>query len=260
WGITGPDSPSLDSAAPTSGGQSDSGERGWFVNSQGQTFTIVRGPVVFRMGSPPHEVNRGNNELLHEHRIPYSFAIATTPVTAEQYQKFLDANPNGTLIRLTEYSPDGDCPITGANWFHAAEYCNWLSKVEGLEPVYVPNAEGAYGSGMSIHKLGLKRSGYRLPTRAEWEYAARAGAGTAWPFGDAEELPPYHGWFAANSQDRSWPVGSLKPDDLGLVDVHGTVLESLHRTQHVRAGQWWQDREIALGQTSSLCGGSFHRF
>ena len=69
----------------------------------------------------------------------------------------------------------------------------------------------------------LNRSGYRLPTEAEWEYACRAGAVTSRYYGQSEELLAKYGWYQPNSGNRSWPVGSLKPNDLGLFDMHGEV-------------------------------------
>ena len=234
--------------------------KSWFVTPQQQAFTIARGPVTFKMGSPSYEVNRMGNESLHERRISRSFAFANTPVTVEQYQKFLDANPGRPSIRWAEYSPDDRCPVTGANWYHAVEYCNWLSSVEGLEPVYVPNANGNYNIGMSFHDDCLNRSGYRLPTRAEWEYMARAGASTAWSFGDTPELLPNYGWFVENSGERSLPVGSLKPNDFGLFDTHGNVLEWLHQSRGIAIGRLKEDREAPFTRASLLAGGSFRRF
>jgi formylglycine-generating enzyme required for sulfatase activity len=69
----------------------------------------------------------------------------------------------------------------------------------------------------------LQRTGYRLPTEAEWEYACRAGAVTSRYFGQTEDLLPRYAWYGKNSQDQTWPVSSLKPNDLGLFDMHGNV-------------------------------------
>jgi formylglycine-generating enzyme required for sulfatase activity len=66
-------------------------------------------------------------------------------------------------------------------------------------------------------------TGYRLPTEAEMEFACRAEAGTKWCCGQAQELLRKYGWYASNSEDRSWPAGSLRPNDFGLFDVHGNV-------------------------------------
>ena len=71
----------------------DRGNRRWFVNSQGQTFAVIEGPVEFRMGSPPTETERLSSEILHRRIIPRRFAIATQEVTVEQYQKFVKENP-----------------------------------------------------------------------------------------------------------------------------------------------------------------------
>jgi formylglycine-generating enzyme required for sulfatase activity len=70
----------------------------------------------------------------------------------------------------------------------------------------------------------LSLQGYRLPTEAEMEYATRAGAITSRFFGEKEDLVPKYGWYGGNSQHLTWPVGILKPNDFGLFDVLGNVL------------------------------------
>jgi formylglycine-generating enzyme required for sulfatase activity len=76
---------------------------------------------------------------------------------------------------------------------------------------------------MKLKANYLSLTGYRLPTEAEMEYATRAGAGTARYYGETEELLPKYAWYIKNSEDKTWPVGSLKPNDWGLFDVQGHV-------------------------------------
>ena len=96
----------------------DWGDRRWFVNSQGQTFAVIEGPVEFRMGSPPTEPERNaTDETPRRMVIPRRFAIAAKEVTVEQFQRFLKLG-NITIQRyqlpasdLNKYSPDPDGPM-----------------------------------------------------------------------------------------------------------------------------------------------------
>ncbi len=71
----------------------------------------------------------------------------------------------------------------------------------------------------------LERTGYRLPTEAEWEYTCRAGAETGYSFGESDDLLGKYAWYSGNSPNRSQPAGSLRPNDLGLFDMHGNAWE-----------------------------------
>ena len=90
------------------------------------------------------------------------------------------------------------------------------------------NPAGAYAEGMSIPADVLERTGYRLPTEAEWEYACRAGAVTSRYYGYSLGLLHAYAWHADNSQDHAWTCGRLRPNDLGLFDMLGNTIEWFH--------------------------------
>src|SRR5262249_37344418 len=101
-----------------------------------------------------------------------------------------------------------------------------LSRKEGLPQdqwCYLPNKSGRLADGMQLAPNYLQRTGYRLPTEAEWEYACRVGAVTSRYYGESEELLEKYAWYVKNSAQRTWPVGILKPNDFGLFDMHGQV-------------------------------------
>jgi len=205
--------------------------RSWYVSEEGNTFTVISGPERFGMGSPEGEKDRRNDETPHLRRIRRRFAIATKPITVRQFRKFREENASAD-VRTWNYSPDEDCPQPRVSWFEAAAYCNWLSRREGIledQWCYRP-INHQYTEGMTVASNYLSLSGYRLPTEAEWEYSCRAGSSASRYFGDSDELLPLYAWFNKNAGDRTWPVGSLKPNDFGLFDMLGNVEE------------WCQDR------------------
>jgi eukaryotic-like serine/threonine-protein kinase len=208
----------------------------WYVNGQAQTMVVIPGAVQFTMGSPLGEADRGTNERQHQRRISRTFAVAAKPVTAEQFQRFSDDK------YLGQYAATGDHPVPGVTWYGAAQYCNWLSEQEGLpkhEWCYEPNKDNEYSEGMRPVPGYLARSGYRLPTEAEWEYVCRAGSVTSRYYGESDELLEHYGWHTRNANGHSWPVGSLKPNDLGLFDMHGNLWD------------WCHDRLTDYKQTAS---------
>lgn len=221
---------------------------GRFVTCQGQVMTVVRGPVEFNMGAPLEERSRyhpGDSEKQIRVRIPRSFAVALTEVTREEYLRFendpaIVRERKGQNIWHNQswsesFGPDPRCPHVAMPWTVAARYCRWLSELEGLpeEEICFPISKSTNDT-LKLPKDYLDRTGYRMPTAAEWEYLARAGAATVRYFGRSPALLGEHAWYNANSEGRSWPVAALKPNDLGLFDVHGNVRE-LTLTRSTRA-------------------------
>jgi formylglycine-generating enzyme required for sulfatase activity/tRNA A-37 threonylcarbamoyl transferase component Bud32 len=211
-------------------------ERSWFVNPQGQTFAVIRAPSEFLMGSPEVESDHQKDEVLHRRLIDRSFAIATTEVTVAQFQRFLDAypqaRPGGETDDDSLICVGPDQPKNAMNWFLAALYCRWLSELERLpeDQMCYPTIReivDARNSGktLKLPENYLRRTGYRLPTEAEWEYACRSGTTTGRPYGVGERLLSKYAWNPENSAKCFQPVGKLKPNDFGLFDILGNVRE-----------------------------------
>src|SRR5262249_55789667 len=146
---------------------------------------------------------------------------------------------------------DPTCPIGGVTWYEAAAYCNWLSKQENLPEdqwCYEANPQGKV---VRLKERYLSLTGYRLPTEAEWEVACRAGTVTSRHYGQSEELLRYYGWYLQNSGDRTWPVGSKKPNDWGLFEMHGNVWNwCQEKAPQGKEGEPYDDREGVLSINS----------
>ena len=166
----------------------------------------------FQMGSTN---GKPDEQPIHTVNITRPFYVSKHEVTFEQYDEFCD---DTTREKLDDNGwGRGNRPATIIVWSDAVEYCNWLSEKEGLTPCYS-------GQGTAT-QCDFLANGYRLPTEAEWEYAARGGdrsQGFVYPGSDNVGDV---GWYVDNSDGRAQPVGQKQPNELGLYDMGGNVWE-----------------------------------
>ena len=139
-----------------------------------------------------------------------AFAMQETPVTQEEYVAVVGVNPSYSLGDMTR-------PVDNVSWFDAVLYCNALSKLSGLDTCYTFTAAGATDAVCDFTKKG-----YRLPTEAESEYAARGGTTTIYWWGpDTNNLGKCVYEPIYNSGTTTTSVASLSPNAYGLYDVEG---------------------------------------
>ncbi len=142
----------------------------------------------FMMGSPSGEPGRFNNEAQHQVTISKSFYMQTTEVTQGQWEAIMRDNPS-------HFTEDDELPVENVSWEDVQNFIKKLNQKEGTDK-------------------------YRLPTEAEWEYAARAGTTDA-RYGELDEIA----WYDENSEDQTHPVGEKEPNTWGLYDMLGNVWE-----------------------------------
>jgi formylglycine-generating enzyme required for sulfatase activity len=168
---------------------------------------ISRG--TFMMGSPEDELGAGGDETLHKVTLTRGYWLGKYEVTQAQYEAIMGENPSRFK--------GADQPVESVSWNDAMEFCEKLTERE--------QAAGRL----------LKGYEYTLPTEAQWEYACRAGTMTAFNngtnietddqiYGECPHLDPV-GWYWCNSESKTHPVGQKRPNDWGLYDMHGNVME-----------------------------------
>lgn len=163
----------------------------------------------FMMGSPTTEVGRKTDETQHEVTLTTDFWMAESEVTQRQYQNLMGSNPSSTK--------GDDLPVVRVNWYEAAAYCNALSAKEKLPPCY--QIDAVYQVGWAA---GPKCAGYRLPTEAEWEYAAKSPAPAK--FSGSDNIDQV-AWYAVNSGNSTHAVKKKTANLRGLFDLSGNVWE-----------------------------------
>ncbi|HOX37719.1 MAG TPA: formylglycine-generating enzyme family protein [Candidatus Brocadiia bacterium] len=157
---------------------------------------------AFVMGQEGGEVD----ETPHEVTVS-PFYIDKCEVTQEDYERVMSDNPSKIKNRKN--------PVEQVRWSDAVRYCNERSKLEGFEPAY----------DLKTWTCRFEADGYRLPTEAEWEYAARAGSKTPFSFGESDAPLKMFAWFKDNAGGKPHPVAQRKPNPWGLYDMHGNLWE-----------------------------------
>jgi formylglycine-generating enzyme required for sulfatase activity len=165
-------------------------------------------------------------------------------ITQKEYEAVIGANPSRFK--------GPDLPVETVTWYEAIEYCNRRSIKEGLTPAY-------QGSGGSV-VCDFQANGYRLPTEAEWEYAAAEGnkAGLTYEYRESNSVEAV-GWYNENSENSTHAVGTKQPNSLGLYDMSGNVWEWCWDWYGGYSSDSQTDpRGPASGSRRVLRGGSWH--
>lgn len=203
-------------------------------------------PGAFLMGSPEDEPGRLGDEVQGMVTITRRYLMKDTEVTQSEWQSLMGTSPSFW------HTPDAcpDCPVEQVSWFEAVAFCNALSLAEGLPACYLAQGGRPFDSADAAAETTPLESdilsclGYRLPTEAEWEYAARAGTQSAFYTGDVLEGGcndpnlARAGWYCGDAGVGTHPVAdpAKVANPWRLYDMLGNVREWVHDRPGFRDG------------------------
>ena len=183
----------------------------------------------FTMGSPAAESDRGTNEVQHSVTLTTDFWMAESEVTQRQYRNLMGSNPSSFKM--------DDLPVESVTWFEAVAYCNALSVKEKLPTCYQINGTTVGWAD------GVKCTGYRLPTEAEWEYAANPVTPPRTVYAGSDTVDGV-AWYSTNSGSTTHAVKTKTANGRGLYDLSGNVWEWVW--------DWYQANYEALPATDPI--------
>lgn len=200
----------------------------------GQELVLLK-PGTFTMGASRREPGRRANETLRDVTLTRLFYLGKNEVTNEQYRRFVGDHDSGKF--QDQSLDDPEQPVVNVSWRDAVAYCNWLSDLEGLPRFYQTDGDEVTG-------IDPDATGYRLPTEAEWAWAAHQTGvpeeDLRFPWGTNLPPPDRYGNFADRSASHmvgriifgyndnhivSAPVGTFKPNAVDVYDLAGNVAE-----------------------------------
>jgi formylglycine-generating enzyme required for sulfatase activity len=180
------------------------------VKSTSAPMILVKGGT-FSMGS----MKISNDESPVHNVTLKSFYIGKYEVTFIEYDTFCRLTRRGSLN--DNGWGRGNRPVIQVSWNDAIAYCNWRSQFEGLTPCYSMSTQNV--------QCNFNANGFRLPTEAEWEYAARGGSESHGFFFSGSDYADEVTWYHHNSDSQTKPVGTKMPNELGIYDMSGNVWE-----------------------------------
>jgi formylglycine-generating enzyme required for sulfatase activity len=167
---------------------------------------------TFRMGN---DYSSSSDER-PEHKVTLSsFYMSKYEITIAQYNRFC------RVTGKKEPKGEPEQAVVNVNWYDAVMYCNWLSTTQNLDKAYSITRD----SNRFVVEFDQSANGFRLPTEAEWEYAAKGGNKSKFYAYSGSNVPDEVAWFITNASNKQRPVGEKKPNELGLYDMTGNVME-----------------------------------